>query len=418
MGASACQPDDNLNQEVAALPPARYDDSLWMASCRPVSSTGRFSSHTLLFQPDCRVFCPQGPTCKFLHGPNGRAHAELFTHTTSGVFRAAAAQDLANHPKTVVVNDSAANVAVPFVRECWSVQCSDTGAFSKLPPSLAGRTVVVWVHGFRQRFYPVVNIGRHLLHRFSSPLGDKEEKPIFLLFLWPACSRVLQYGASRSNAESASRHLAALLEILKAEQCRSIVIGHSMGCRVALRSLLRAPTCNATEDGVMCSRLILVAAAVPEDALTTGGEFPRGRIAAGKVDVVSSLRDDVLRDSFPRGEAAVGLLSGRLQMPAALGLSGPVAPLPPDVFHLDVSDSLASHSPNMAITCPAVQRCIWEAIGLPHLVPSSSSDTLTADFRSAVSGDDLIDDQSMSLENDEDDGDPEGEVDYSLRADK
>ena len=48
------------------IPPVRYDDRLWVASSRAVSSLNTFAPEVLLFQPDARLFCPSGHACPLL----------------------------------------------------------------------------------------------------------------------------------------------------------------------------------------------------------------------------------------------------------------------------------------------------------------------------------------------------------------
>jgi len=355
----------------------------------------RFASQTLLFKPDCRVFCAQGPGCRYLRGRNGAEHARLFIHTTLDVVKEAARRDIADHGGTQVINAPEANVAIPYIRQCWSMPDIVNTLSPTLPHELSGRTVLVWVHGFRQKFYPVLNIGSHLHHTVSQlsthDPGSNGSLPIIMTFLWPACNNVLQYRQARSKATMAGARLKVLLQTLKAAGCRTVLMGHSMGCRVALHALLRESA--GAQDRDVCEHLILVAAAVAANSLSVGGEFPRRQISATKITVVSSLQDDVLRDSFPIGESII-------QKPVALGRSGPVEPFPPDVCHLDVSDSVPNHSPNLAILSLNVQRCMMDALGGAYHMADVSTQNVSDDVWSAVSGENLADEQSMSLEED------------------
>eukprot|EP01127_Copromyxa_protea_P000713 TRINITY_DN1061_c0_g1_i2.p1 TRINITY_DN1061_c0_g1~~TRINITY_DN1061_c0_g1_i2.p1 ORF type:complete len:168 (+),score=25.32 TRINITY_DN1061_c0_g1_i2:34-537(+) len=42
----------------------RYSPYIWMISTRPTSRTDKSSSKTLLFQPDIRLFCHRGSSCR------------------------------------------------------------------------------------------------------------------------------------------------------------------------------------------------------------------------------------------------------------------------------------------------------------------------------------------------------------------
>jgi hypothetical protein len=52
--------------ESARPPPPVHSETVWMASCRPVTHLGRFASRwpLLLYRPDQRLICPQGLRCR------------------------------------------------------------------------------------------------------------------------------------------------------------------------------------------------------------------------------------------------------------------------------------------------------------------------------------------------------------------
>lgn len=333
---------------------------------------------TLLFQPDCRVFCLKGPV-----------HQGMI-HTTRDVVRAAAARDLRRHPPATVANAPPnTTVTIPYVRQCWSVPAELAGA--RLPAALQGRTVLIWVHGFRQLFYPVLNAGAHVLHRLNEGVEGEGPRPAVMTFMWPAYQSKLAYSSARGNTPEAGARLKRLLQLLKQHGCRCVVAGHSMGCRVALHALLEL---DAVEGEPLCDQLVLIAAAVSSNSLAPAGSFPRANISAARLTVVSSRQDDVLRDIFPKGE-----LMSNLSMPSALGYEGPEPPVPPSVEHLDASSSIAGHSPNVALLSWEVRRLLREAVGLPA-PPVPADDAMSSDSWSSLLLSEDSDTETVSLDED------------------
>ena len=376
--------------QVAALPPPKYNDSLWAASCRPVSSLNEFTPYTLVFKPDCRLFCPNGLDCKLLRN---QTHRDLFIHTTKHAVKQAAASS----PPTKVTNQASCPTltvpTVPHVPECFAIQAEEatasaTGSPPPLPTSLRGRRVVVWVHGFRQRYFRVVNVAAHLLHRLGQGTSaPPPTSPIVLAFLWPCHARKAAYGLARADAMRAAPRLRALLRALHGAGCDVRVIGHSMGCRVALQALLQD---TGAEPSVLCSQLHLLGAAVDADALSAGGEFERGRIGAEAVSVYSSLHDEVLRAHFRLGEA----ISGRGASAGALGMAAPPAGIA-GVDTVDVSESVGGHNPNLWLLSSQVTDRVFQ--GYSPTAPAQ--DTLEGDWSSAS----LPDPQEEEKDDDDDD---------------
>ena len=177
--AAAARPGgDNDEQPAPAMPPPVRSPHLWCCSCRPVSSLKAFTPHSLVFQPDCRLFCPNGVNCK-LRGDRTSAHDELFLHVTRDVIKAAAS----SAPLTLVENRPAIAVVLPHVPRAW--------ALPAIPAGLAGRRVVLWVHGFRQRYFRVIGLADHLARRLGCPVPGPTANdadgtaPTVLAFLWP-----------------------------------------------------------------------------------------------------------------------------------------------------------------------------------------------------------------------------------------
>jgi len=340
-----------------ALPPPFFDENLWMASCRPRNSTMTFSKHTLLFQPDCRRFCLDGAKCKQKHDPSLN-----YVHASSSVVRAAAEKDAEEHA-TFVVNASKLSVRIPYVRQCWSVSSADTFAATSLPDTFYQRTVVVWVHGFRQTFLRTVEVSRHLQQRTQEAVETLGcEAPLVLPFLWPAYTHEISYANARRNACCTGSRLTDLLMILYLRQCRVIILGHSLGCRLALQALHS----NTVENRVsLCSHLILVSAAVQCDALSPDGRYPRNEVAADHIAVVSSKQDEILRKYFSVGESTAAALflkaagGASSRYPEALGYVGPSDSTQSGVHSVHAP---ISHSEHSALASPELGMCIRKAL--------------------------------------------------------
>jgi hypothetical protein len=102
-------------------------------------------------------------------------------------------------------------------------------------------------------------------------------------------------------------------------------IGHSLGCRVVLETLL-ALRPHAVP---IVRRVALMAAAVPSEMLEPGGRFfPLLTLMAAegtRIDVLHSMQDTVLHYAFPPGQSLAGGGEGSAR---ALGRYGP-SPLMP-----------------------------------------------------------------------------------------
>lgn len=360
---------EQLAAEVAALPRPRRSDELWVASCRPVSSLCEFTPYTLIFQPDCRLFCPSGERCKVPH----QSHRDLFIHTSVRAIRAEAAAA----PPTAVRNQAAfsfhttqsarqrfgTELTVPHVPECWAYPEEEAAEDWALPAALQGRRVFVWVHGFRQKYFRVVSIASHLQHRLP-PAEDGTVPPLVLAFAWPCHSAKVAYVPARTDAMRAAPRLRRLLCALRRAGADVSVVAHSMGCRVALQALLQPEgdgsgsvsqgggAGDAAARRPLCGHLHLLGAAVDADVLGEGGEFARERLEAGAVTVYSSRHDETLRDHYKLGET----VSGNASRAAALGLVGahPRAAPVAGVETVDVSASVAGHNPNGWLLSPEV----------------------------------------------------------------
>ena len=340
---------DIIEQQAAdvvlvSIPPIRYSDHLWCASCREVSKLNAFSPHTLLYRPDCRLFCPDGPRCKLMRNEEHRA---LFLHVEPEQVQA----EVTASPPTVVLNRPALDVGVlPRIPCCTALPV--TSAEELQQPLRGAQRIFVWVHGFRQGYLRVINVAAHLAHQLGIQEGAAANTAV-AAFLWPCHQKKLAYGLARRDARGAGQRLRLLLEALSAYSSAEVVlVSHSMGCRVALHALA-AP--QGTAAPPLCARLILLGGAVDAKSLAAGGEFERGRLrVTGDVIVSYSRHDETLAQHFWVGEAT----SGGGLWSTAIGLVGARGCEHALVRSLDVSASVPGHNPNLWLKSSEVMHCI------------------------------------------------------------
>jgi pimeloyl-ACP methyl ester carboxylesterase len=134
----------------------------------------------------------------------------------------------------------------------------------------------------------------------------------------------LIYPSAVHTAVRAAQELANLLWQMPNLE-RVDFIGHSLGCRVALETLLLLRTRTLPLIG----RIVLMAAAVPSEMLESGGKFYdllRELAAEGTaIRVLHSKQDWVLHYTFPPGQKLAG---GREASSRALGRFGPSPGMP------------------------------------------------------------------------------------------
>ena len=111
-----------------SLPPARHSDHLWAASCREVSNLNTFSAHTLLYRPDCRLFCPDGPGCRLIEHEE---HRRLFLHVDPAQMHA----EVLASSSTVVANRPQLDVVLPRVPCCTALPLASVEELPR-PPTL------------------------------------------------------------------------------------------------------------------------------------------------------------------------------------------------------------------------------------------------------------------------------------------
>ena len=339
---------NDIDVMLEPIPPIRHSDRLWCANCREVSKLNAFSAHTLLYRPDCRLFCPDGLRCKLMH----EEHRALFLHVEPQRLQA----EVAASPPTVVVNRPTLVVGVlPRIPCCTALPMESAEELQQ--PRRSAQRVFVWVHGFRQGYVRVINVAAHLAHQLGIKEGAASNAAV-ATFLWPCHKKKLAYGLARHDAREAGQRLRVLLQALAAYSSAEVVlVGHSMGCRVALHALA-APTQDTAAASPLCARLVVLGGAVDAKCLAAGGEFERGRLrVGGDVVICYSRHDETLAQHFWVGEAT----SGGGLWSTAIGLVGARGCEHAAVRSVDVSASVPGHNPNLWLKSGEVMQCIQVA---------------------------------------------------------
>jgi pimeloyl-ACP methyl ester carboxylesterase len=319
-----------------------------------------------------RLFCQNGPECPLLEkarqdpGDNrSQQHSALFIHTTKEALFSEAAESQA----TSCVNAPALTPAIPHVRYCWAID-EPAPMTDTLPDYLRvgrGRTAVVLVHGFRSRYHRFIAAADYLRFRmtgevsvlpgtYSSPPPHSPPASIVVGFLWPCHLRSLAYGKSRDKAMEAAPRLRAVVDTLCHAGFSVVVVGHSMGCRVALRAL--SISSDATAPVPAVTSLVLLGAAVESECMGPDAEFPLQKLNARRVVVCHSHNDDTLGTLFSAAETVFAASPNCV----ALGKTGirvvnPVGSLP-ELVCVDVSASVPAHHINAWLASPAVMSQI------------------------------------------------------------
>jgi pimeloyl-ACP methyl ester carboxylesterase len=134
----------------------------------------------------------------------------------------------------------------------------------------------------------------------------------------------LVYPAAVRTGIRAAREIASLLSQMPNLE-RVDFIAHSLGCRVALETLLLLRERPRPVVGRVC----LMAAAVPSEMLEPGGRFydllRELALEGTRIHVLHSKQDDVLHLAFPPGQALVGGIEASTR---ALGRAGPTPAMP------------------------------------------------------------------------------------------
>jgi pimeloyl-ACP methyl ester carboxylesterase len=281
--SSTCEEQMNLVSERATISPdvlsPHYSSQVWIISARPSRKMNRFARQTLMFQPDIRLFCHHGERCGIVN----RGHWSRYCHT----FPSYDNQVTESNP-----------YGIPGIERTWrldsdrEIRFVGTGHNEPLP---SDSDVILYIHGHRNRYFRVTAALNHIKNICNS--NPKTANRIVIGFLWPCHANKVSYGLARSRTPQAAGILRQAIAALQSRGNRiSDIVGHSMGARVALTTLLRRP--EPIIEPV--ERLIMLAAAVPCDSLDH--EFLVNNLEVKQITNINSENDDTLATAFRWGE--------------------------------------------------------------------------------------------------------------------
>ena len=150
-----------------------------------------------------------------------------------------------------------------------SAEDLDKQSFNKALTATAKQThrskVLVFVHGFNNRFDEAV-------YRFAQIVHDSQSPAIPVLFSWPSRGevRLIAYGSDRESANESRDALEQLLDTLSLNPnvTEINVLAHSMGCAVTLEAL-RSKAMHSGRVGDKIKNVLLVAPDVSVDDFRT-----------------------------------------------------------------------------------------------------------------------------------------------------
>lgn len=207
---------------------------------------------------------------------------------------------------------------------------------------LAGESQLVFlIHGFdvsRKR-------GERSLSRFAETLPSAQNAGV-VRTLWPGDHglRFLAYASEGEDADETARQLAKFIEWARIKRRTPLsFVAHSLGCRVALEAAKLLLGAGYTVDQVC-----LLAAAVDADSLASRDDYRSCAENAGRLAVLSSRCDGVLRCLYPIGDLMQAFIYSDDQPGLALGSRGPrphrtrpfrKVPVPDGVWHVQIPDA-------------------------------------------------------------------------------
>jgi pimeloyl-ACP methyl ester carboxylesterase len=179
-----------------------------------------------------------------------------------------------------------------------------------------GQRLIVLLHGYNNS----LSAGRTSLVRFIALLEAGGSTDPMLAVLWPGDghAKTLTYPFEGRDADDSAEALVRWLSANAGDGARVALVGHSLGCRVAMR----AAQLLARRGAPAVDRVCLMAPAIDNDSLGAGSAYRDATLAADRVAVLASEQDRVLRYAFPLGDLAQTVLFSE-SWSAALGRTGP-----------------------------------------------------------------------------------------------
>ena len=174
--------------------------------------------------------------------------------------------------------------------------------------------VTVLLHGFN------VNLrkGRKSLEQFADMLSASNTGAL-IATLWPGdhWTGPFSYAFEGRDADDTAKRLATYLNDILRPDAEISFIGHSLGCRVTMETITRL-----ISVGRLPTQVCLMAPAIDEDSLAAPNEYLAATRTVGRVAVLSSRKDTVLRYAYPAGDLLQAFLFAEDSADSALGLRG------------------------------------------------------------------------------------------------
>lgn len=174
----------------------------------------------------------------------------------------------------------------------------------EVAPQLAGKRVLVLVHGYKNNINNVQAAYRAILKNTQTHLADDYD--VVVGYTWPSARSVFRWWKAKRNAEKVDQTFYKFLECLGTKH--TDVMTHSLGAHVVLSGLQEL---GNTNDDVI-RNLFLTAPAVDDESCELGEEYFEATRYCESVVAMYSRRDEVLRGAYSVADG------GR-----ALGLYGP-----------------------------------------------------------------------------------------------
>jgi alpha/beta hydrolase family protein DUF900 len=205
----------------------------------------------------------------------------------------------------------------------WQVAIQQPGAqilstTQSTPIALAndalGKNIVFATHGFnvnQENGYQELGNWQTLLQLDSSFL--------FVGMVWPGDSSLigpLSYPGEGLPAMDCGNRLAQFIHDHLAGAASLSFVSHSLGARFVLQAI------SQLANSIPVRQVALMAGAIDDDCLTN--DYKTAGNWAGKINVLASVKDDVLAAAFPIGNIFEGIIEkGHPYWRAALGHKGP-----------------------------------------------------------------------------------------------
>lgn len=215
---------------------------------------------------------------------------------------------------------------------------------------VAGKDVIFGIHGF--------NVSRpsgvRALAGLEAALKLTPDQAFFGV-LWPGdfWLPVVNYPAEASDAVKGGGYLAEYLNAWMAGAASLSFVSHSLGGRLLLEAVKRLDR--------PAREVCIAAGAVDSDTLAR--QYLQAKVNAGRVSVLASAKDRVLKLAYPLGDFAADLFWGDDDSPwrGALGLHGPDPfEAPPKVRHRQIDPKLGYDHGDYFPPGGASPRKLWE----------------------------------------------------------